>query len=94
MQNNRRDDLLVVAKKLREGHPVPQGLRTTILGDPIATFYVGDDRVLRIFPIGNDRIICLTKDGSMDLFFGEKGMRELKELLAGFIKAGQLSDAH
>lgn len=30
----------------------------------------------------------------MDLFFGEKGMRELKELLAGFIKAGQLSDAH
>lgn len=85
VRNDRREDLFAIAQKLKEGRPVPQGFRNMELGYPLVEFYVGNTSVLRLHLFG-DRVICSAKGkGSIDLYFGVDGAKELERLVEDFI---------
>jgi hypothetical protein len=84
VRNDRREDLLAAVQKLKEGQPVMQQFRDIVLGDPLVEFYAGDKNVLRLDLFG-DRIVCSSKKASIDLLFGDAGVKELENLLEGFI---------
>ncbi len=88
VSDDHRVDLVAAAQKLSEGRKVAREFRTFLLADPMVEFYVGDNRVLRLDQAG-DRVICSSKDASIDLFFGEEGVKGLKDLFDGFTKANQ-----
>src|SRR5882762_4405961 len=79
VRNDHREDLLAAVQKLKEGQPVMQGFRDISLEDPLVEFYAGDKSVLRLF-LYRDRVICSSKGDSIDLLFGDVGVKELETL--------------